>query len=127
MTQQQIQNLGQRWADAEQRADVDALDVLLSDDFTAIGPRGFVLNRQQWLDRYRSGSIKNETFTWQETVVRAYGDTVIATGTQTQQSTYQGQDASGRFRTTLVYVHGKNGWRIALIQLSGPIPDMPQR
>ncbi len=127
MTQQQIQNLGQRWADAERRADVDALDALFSDDFSAIGPRGFVLNRQQWLDRYRSGSIKNETFTWQETGVRAYRDAIIATGTQTQQSTYQGQDASGRFRTTLVYVHGKNGWRIALIQLSGPIPDMPQR
>jgi hypothetical protein len=45
----------------------------------------------------------------------------------TTQAAYQGHDASGRFRVTHVYVRKADGWLIANIQLSGPIPDMPPR
>ncbi len=32
----------------------------MTEDCTLIGPRGFVLDRQQCLDRYRSGALKTE-------------------------------------------------------------------
>jgi hypothetical protein len=38
MSQDQILDLGRRWADAELRAEVAALDSLLDDDFTCVGP-----------------------------------------------------------------------------------------
>lgn len=47
MTQQQILDLGRRWAEAERTADVASLDAILADDFAAIGPLGFVLDRGQ--------------------------------------------------------------------------------
>jgi len=46
MSKQPILDVGQQWADAEQRADIAALDRPLDDDFAAVGLRGFVLNRQ---------------------------------------------------------------------------------
>ena len=55
MTHNEIRELGRRWADAEQRGDADALSALAVEDFTLVGPLGFVLDKQQWLDRYRSG------------------------------------------------------------------------
>ena len=125
MLPEQIHALGQRWADAELRADVTVLATLLADDFVAIGPRGFVLHREQWLDRYRSGSLKNEAFTWEDVSVRIYGATAIAVGIQTQRASFQGHDASGRFRLTQVMLHQADQWRIVHLQLSGPIPDMP--
>ena len=51
----EIRELERRWAQGELDADVAALDALATDDFTLVGPLGFVLDRQQWLDRYRRG------------------------------------------------------------------------
>jgi len=125
MSHEEILDLGQRWADAERRADATALDTLLADDFVGIGPFGFVLNRQQWLDRYRSGDLKNDAFTLGDVSVREYGDTAITVGLQTQQTSYRGQPSSGRFRVTQVAVQQAGRWLIAGVQLSGPIPDVP--
>ena len=50
-----------RWVDAELAADVDTLDALVTDDFRLVGPFGFVLDKQQWLDRYRSGDFTTTT------------------------------------------------------------------
>lgn len=127
MTHEQILDLGQRWADAERHADVAALNTLLADDFVAVGPRGFVLNRQQWLDRYRSGDLKNDTLSWAKVSVRDYGEAAVAVGIQTQHAAYQGHDASGRFRVTQVAVHQAGRWLIAGLHRSGPIPDVPPR
>jgi hypothetical protein len=106
------------------------IDVLVANSggsFTQPGPRGFVLNRQQWLDRYGSGDLKNDRFDWQDVSVREYGEAAIAVGIQTQQTTWQGQDASGRFRVNQVYIRQANRWLIVSIHISGPIPDMPPR
>ena len=127
MTHDQILDLGRRWADAERRADIAALDALLADDFVAVGPRGFVLNRQQYLEPRRSGDLKTDALSWQDVSVRDYGAAVVSVGIVTQQAAYQGQDASGRFRVTQVAVQKAGRWQLAGIQFSGPISDGPPR
>ena len=127
MSSESILELGRRWAEAEQGGDVAALATLLAGDFVAVGPRGFVLNREQWLDRYRAGNLRNDTFSWHDVSVRIYGETAVAVGVQAQQSEYQGHDASGRFRLTQVTVRQGDRWLIAGLHLSGPIPDTPAR
>ena len=47
-TDQQIRELGDRWVRAEVSADVDALAELSTEDFTLVGPLGFILDRSQW-------------------------------------------------------------------------------
>ena len=126
MREEQLPELIRRWADAESRSDADALDALMTDDFLLIGPRGFVLDRQQSLDRYRSGALRTEAFAWSEVSAREYGSTaVVAVGVVTQRASYQGQDASGRFRVTQIAVRQDGRWRCAGLQFSGPIPDLP--
>ena len=76
-----IRELGQRWARAEQQGDADALENLSTEDFTMVGPVGFVLNKAQWLARYRSGTdLALESLTWDEIEVREYGNTAVAIG-----------------------------------------------
>ena len=124
MSQDQIVDLGQRWADAELRADVETLDSLLDADFVCVGPLGFVLNKEQYLAGRRSGDLKQEDFNWQDVRVRVYGDAAIALGSQVQKTTYQGHDASGQFRATQVYVRKGTGWVLASLHLS-PISQPP--
>jgi ketosteroid isomerase-like protein len=130
MTHDQILELGQQWADAEGRNDADTLEKLLADDVAVVGPLGFVLDRQQYLEPRRNGVLKLEDYSLSDVSVRDYGATAVAVGIVSQKSTYQGQpapQASGRFRVTQVAVQRDGHWLLANIQYSGPIPDMPPR
>jgi hypothetical protein len=53
----EILQLGQRCAEAEQRGDIAALDAMTVGNFTLVGPLGFVLDKVQWLDRYGTASL----------------------------------------------------------------------
>ncbi|HEY8323360.1 MAG: nuclear transport factor 2 family protein [Ktedonobacterales bacterium] len=113
-----VLGLGREWADAEQRGDTDFLQTNLTDDFIGVGPRGFLLTKQQWIERYTSGDLKNQAITWDDVSERRYGETAILIGKQTQRTTYQGHDASGAFRATLVIVKHDTDWQIASLSLS---------
>lgn len=119
-----VLTLMKTWAETEQRGDTAALTDLLTDDFEAVGPRGFVLTKDQWLDRYRTGALRNTSFSLQDPRVRPYGDTAVTIGTQVQESTFGDHDASGTFRATVVTVHQNHRWLIAAVHLS-PIAAPP--
>ena len=125
--EQEILELGEDWARAELRGDTALLDALLDADFLCVGPRGFVINKEQYLAPRRCGDLRQAAFNWTDVSVRVYGDTAIAVGVQDQTTTYQGQDASGRFRVTQVLVRRPVGWVLASLQLSpiAPPPGAP--
>jgi ketosteroid isomerase-like protein len=118
MSQDQILDVGQRWADAELRSDVVALDALLDADFTCVGPLGFVLDKEQYLAGRRSGDLRQEAFAWRDVRVRVYGDAAIAVGSQVQTARYQGRDASGQFRVTQVFTRRGEQWVLVSLHLS---------
>jgi ketosteroid isomerase-like protein len=126
-TADQIRDLGACWIDAEIKADANALDTLATDDFRLVGPLGFALDKQQWLDRHRSGDLATTALTWHEVDIRDYGDSVITIGTQSQQAAFKGSPSNGDFRVTQVFVRDGERWKIAGMQLSptifGPPPS----
>jgi ketosteroid isomerase-like protein len=124
MPQDQIAELGRRWAKAELESDAELLDSLLDADFVCVGPLGFVLNKEQYLAGRRSGDLKHEAFEWNDVHVRAYGDTALAVGAQVQKTTFQGHDASGQFRVTQVFIRKGDGWQMVSLHLS-PIAQPP--
>jgi ketosteroid isomerase-like protein len=117
-TDEQVSDLGRRWADAERRGDVAALEAMTTADFTLVGPRGFVLNKQQWLDRYRTGALVTRSLTWDEVEVRDYGSAAVAVGRHTQEAAYQGHPSDGSFRATHIYILQGGQWLLAGLQLS---------
>ena len=124
-TDETIRELGRRWSAAEQRGDTDALNAMSTDDFTLVGPLGFILDKQQWLDRYRTGAFVTRSLGWEEVSVRDYGDAAVAVGHHTQQAEYQGQPADGSFRATHVMVRRGGQWLLAgqhLSPIGGPPP-----
>ena len=116
-----------RFAAAEHTADTEALDGLLSDDFQGIGPLGFVLTKEQWLDRYASGSLVPTAFDLVDVSVRRYGGTAVATAVQKQEMTYHGHPANGEFRAVVVLSEQDGRWVLVNCQVSGPLGPPPNR
>jgi ketosteroid isomerase-like protein len=124
-TTDQIRDLGDRWVAAEIAGDVDTLATLVTDDFRLIGPYGFVLDKDQWLDRYRSGDFTTSKLSWHDVAVRDYGDTAVAIGTQTQEAAFKGTPTNGDFRSSHVFIRRDGRWTIAGLQLSLAAPPAP--
>lgn len=122
-----LAEFGRRWAKAELGGDVAELDRLLADDFRGIGPRGFIIDKARWLDRYASGDLIHDSFEWTEVEVRRHGEAAVAIGLQRQQSIIDGRDADGRFRVSQFLAKDENGggWRLVGIHLSAMAEALP--
>lgn len=114
----QIQELTERWRQAELAADSETLQSLLDDDFLAVGPLGFLLTKEQWIDRHRSRDLIYHALTWEDAAIRTYGETAISVAAQEQKAMYQGHEIPGRFRVTQIAVRKEGAWVIAGIHLS---------
>jgi ketosteroid isomerase-like protein len=124
-----IEELGRRWAAAEIAGDVAALDQLAADEFVLVGPLGFVLDKAQWLDRYRNADLVTSALAWRDSRVRIFGGCAVVVGVDEQEATYRGQPNNGRFRVTHVAVRDGEEWQLAGMHFS-PIaapPGMTQR
>ncbi len=122
---QELVDLDRAVARAEVDGDADTLDALATDDFTLVGPVGFVLDKQQWLDRYRGGGLRTHALAFEDAVTRVHGDCAIRIGRHVQEAEFQGRPVNGEFRATHVAVRDGGRWRLAGVHLSpigGPPP-----
>jgi ketosteroid isomerase-like protein len=121
---EEIKKRVENWAAAELRGDAASLESALADDFIGIGPRGFMLTKDQWLERHESGKLRYESIGWDEVEVRIYGDAAVVTGRQSAEGKYEDFDLKDQFRGTLVFVEQQGRWLLAGLHLS-PIAGPP--
>jgi ketosteroid isomerase-like protein len=119
-----IETAIRRLTRAELDGDVSTLDTLTTSDFTLVGPLGFLLAKDEWLDRYRSGALRTESLTWRPDSVRRHDDTALAIGTQVQRARYRGHPVDAQLRATHVLLRFDTGWRVAGMHLS-PVGEPP--
>jgi ketosteroid isomerase-like protein len=111
-----VLELVNQWAAAEESNDPARIDALLAPDFVGVGAAGFVLTREQWLGRF-GGGLRNRTFVFEEPQVHAYGaDAAVVVGVDAQETSFGERDVSGRFRCTLTAVR-TDGWRVAAVHI----------
>jgi ketosteroid isomerase-like protein len=123
-TETELRELGAAWAAAELRGDTETLGAMVTDDFTLVGPLGFVLDHDQWMRRYQPGDLVTEELVWDELTVRDYGDTAVIIGRHTQKANFNGNRVDGSFRSTHIAVRRAGRWLLAGIHLS-PIGGPP--
>src|SRR6059058_961631 len=120
-----IEELETAWSQAEMVADTDTLEAISTSDFMLVGPFGFVLDKQQWLERYRSGDLVTGSLSLEDPAIRVYGEAAVTIARHIQRASYKGQPADGQFRTTHIAVRVDRRWLLAGIHLSpigGPPP-----
>jgi hypothetical protein len=132
-TLEELADLDRTLIRAELDGDTATLEALATDDFTLVGPVGFVLDKHQWLDRYRGGGLQTTALAFEDAVTHVYGDAAIRVGRHVQRAEFQGRPVDGEFRATHIAVRQGGSWRLAGVHLSpigGPPPfarpDAPQ-
>lgn len=120
------------WLDAETAG--TGIDPLLTDDFTGIGPLGFVLSRADWLDRHRGGALTYTALRFEDQEIREHGDHAVLVAKQTGAGTYRGHPVPEALRATVLLRREPDGWRVAHVHTSflagtpgaPPIPGSPR-
>src|ERR1043165_2038723 len=108
-----VRELVRTWAERELAGDADGLLELFAPEFHGVGPVGFVLDADQWVDRHRGGMVRNEAFDVVDLKIRTYGATAVLMGELRQKTTAMGRDTSGSFRVTIVAVQDGDAWSMA--------------
>jgi ketosteroid isomerase-like protein len=106
------------WADAERDGDAATTDRLLTDDFIGIGPVGFQLPKQAWLQRQTDGTLHYDALSLDEVTTRVYGGCAITTARWNARGTARGHPLPEATRATLVTVKDGEDWRLATIHFS---------
>ena len=105
-----------RFDEAERTADRAPLQDLIADDFRSIGPKGFVLDKQQWIGRH--DRFQYHQLHTSDMEVHRYGDVAIVRNVQTNHAAYDDQQVRLRVRVSQVWVKREGRWQIVGIQFS---------
>jgi hypothetical protein len=111
-----ILNLQQKFDNAELHADTQALSILLTEDFISIGPRGFILDKTQWINRHKQ--FKYYQMETTEVDIHLYEKAAVVRNIQRNKAVYNGKDVNQITRVAQVWVEQNGEWRMASIQFS---------
>jgi hypothetical protein len=115
-----VHSLVQETDSAELRGDVSYLEGRLASDFLGTGPRGVLLNKQQWLAQYASGDLRYLSLRTEELVITLLtrGTALVTGRKETLGVSYQGNRIPlTEFRVVEVYVRQgeADDWRLAAL------------
>ena len=115
---QPIEEFLAEWAIAEQDGDTGTLETLLTSDFTAVGPLGFILPEQAWLARHDHGDLTYQAFNLDEVHTRLLGQAAAVTARNNTSGTYQGHPVPEAVRATLILISDSGRWKLAATHMS---------
>ena len=109
-TIRQIVELERQTKDATLRRDADFAQRTLADDYIAISPLGQVIDKEETITARRSGRLRYDAMNISDMVVRVYGNTAVVTARADVKGQQLGEDFSGPYRFTRVWVHRNGRW-----------------
>ena len=115
---QQLEKLAEDWATAELRGDITFLKRNLADDSIGVGPYGFLLTKDDWLERHESRKLRYESFRLDEVRVRLYGEGAVMIARQMTKGKYEDNDLPGNLQATLFFAQQEGRWLLAGIHMS---------
>ncbi len=102
--------------EASIRRDAEFSQRTLAEDYVAITPLGQVTTKQDTLSARKSGQLRYDTINVSDMVVRVYGDTAVVTARADVKGHQLGEDFSGPYRYTRIWVRRTGHWQAVSYQ-----------
>lgn len=115
-TIRQIVDMERQAKEASLRRDADFSLRTLAEDYVAITPLGQVTTKKETVSARRSGQLRYEAMNITDMVVRVYGDTAVVTARAEVRGHQLGEDFSGPYRYTRVWVRRNGQWQTVSYQ-----------
>lgn len=122
-SEQMFRQLEEQWMTAVKQGDVKAQAAFETPDWTIILASGELLTKGQAAQTLKSGDYKLESFKLDGLSVRMLGKTAVVQGLETEKSQYKGQDTSGQYRFTDVFVKRDGRWLVSVSQMTGVVKE----
>jgi ketosteroid isomerase-like protein len=115
-TIREILQLERRTKEAALHGDAAFSQRMLADDYLGIGPLGNVITKSDTLAARRGAQLHYDSIDLTEMVVRVYGDTAVVMARAEVKGKDLGEDFSGPYRFTRVWVKRHGQWQIVSYQ-----------
>ena len=115
-TIREIVDLEHQAREASLRRDAEFSQRTLAEDYVAITPLGQVTTKKETITARRSGQLRYDAMNVSDMVVRIYGDTAVVTARADVKGHQLGEDFSGPYRYTRVWVRRSGRWQTVSYQ-----------
>jgi len=106
----EIVDLERQSKDAALHRDAAFAERTLADDYVAITPLGQVVSKADTIAARKTAQLRYDTIDVTDMVVRLYGNTAIVTARAEVKGTELGEEFSGPYRFTRVWVRRNGKW-----------------
>lgn len=97
-------------------SDWDTLNDLVAEDAVITGPKGFTIDRDEWLGVHQQSGYEQVRLDVTESDVRAYDGAGIRADLVESECAFKGETIKGRFRVMQVWVADAGRPRLAAVQ-----------
>ena len=115
-TIREIVDMERQAREASLHRDPDFSQRTLADDYVAITPLGQVTTKQETVSARKSAQLRYDAINVSDMVVRLYGDTAVVTARADVKGHQLGEDFSGPYRYTRVWVRRSGHWQAVSYQ-----------
>jgi ketosteroid isomerase-like protein len=112
----EILDMERQAKEASLRRDADFVQRTLAEDYVAITPLGQVTTKQDTLSARKSGQLRYQAIDVSDMVIRVYGETAVVTARADVKGHQLGEDFSGPYRYTRVWVRHNGRWQTVSYQ-----------
>lgn len=109
---QTLMRLEHEDSEAFLKGNTTVLDRDTSDAFVFTSPDGATSTKADMINSIKSGDLKFESSVINDMKVMQYGDAAVVTYTTTDKGSFKGQDISGTYRWTDVWVKQGAKWQV---------------
>jgi ketosteroid isomerase-like protein len=120
-----IKKQEQNWAEAVVKEGAASVDEYEADDIITTDPTGRVTDKAQDRTDLSSGDYKIQSEQLSDLRVHVYGSVAVAAATNLMKGTYKGQDLSGKYRFTDIWVKRNAKWEVVASQYTKVLEVWP--
>ena len=115
---EELKKIEADWIDAVKTKNADKLGDILADEWAEVRWDGKSSNKSQALADLKAPGNSLDSFVMGPMKVRFFGTVAIVTGSDTEKSTDEGKDSSGKYVWTDVFLKQNGQWKAVASQSS---------